>query len=119
MTPDLAERVRSHKAKLMSILVGTASTPERPDPAAESPQDGRDAPRRPKARRDSAAWPTIPSTMPMGIAELAAARPGWTAASWRTRLRQLGDACESVNQARACELREAARLVDGHGIRQV
>ena len=111
MPPDLAARLRIHKADLLAILARAAIDAIRPDPATESPQDGRDARQRLRHARMRQDGSAISAGTPPTIAELAAARPGWIPASWGIRLRQLAHVCQDVSPARACELREAVRLL--------
>lgn len=118
MAPDLAEQVKVHKIALLAILAGDPRSPERPQKAAESPEE--ESPTRPRtdARSDAAEWPSIPAGTPLAVAELAAPHQGWTPDRWRDRLQQLAKACQTVNPARADELRAAVRLLGNQSIRQ-
>ncbi len=82
-----------------------------PGPVDESPEDGHIVGEPADQVPDTAAWPTIPDGTPPEIAELASPRAGWTARSWQARLQQLADGCESLNPARADELRQAVQLL--------
>lgn len=66
------------------------------------------APRQPLAE-----WPSLgqAAVLPAGVAELAAARTGWTPHAWRARLIQLADRCETMHPERATELRHAALVL--------
>lgn len=134
MTSDLAERIKAHRPAILEML--SAGDTDGQDASCEGPPWWRERPRldqadraviawlaaggrkRPDTPLDAAEWPMPPTGTPQAIAELVAPRAGWTAASWRGRLRQLADACEFVTATRAGELRAATRLLENKGIRQ-
>ncbi len=118
LTPDLADRIKAHRSALLAILAGNPRSPERPQKAAESPEDGCNARPRTETSPDAEEWPMICADTPPAVASLAAPHPGWTPDRWRNRLQQLANACESANPARASELREAVRFLQNQGIRQ-
>ncbi len=115
MTPDLAERVRTHKPGLLTLLADTPTESRGAGesightvPGAELVSVQRTAPEPPPV--DAAAWPTADDagTLPGAVAALARKRDGWTPAMWRARLLCLAGRCAGLHPARAGELRRAA-----------
>jgi len=84
--PGLIRVMREHKAEIMALLTGAP------------------------APRSTAAEPEPPHEL--SLAERVAmgyVNPGWTAESWRDRLHQLADRCETLRPELAAQYRAWAR----------
>ncbi len=111
MTPELGTRMKAHKSELLAILAGG----DRTAPAYTA--KGRWLQAEPVAT-DLARWYTgEPSELlPAGVVDLARPNHGWMPGAWRDWLLYLAGRCEALNPARAGELRQAARLLNGSDI---
>jgi len=141
LTPDLLDRLRLHKAALLSILAATPCTiPHDNEPSGTARQGialAEPPPERPGyvavvvlrdgvptwvERRADAADKAVRlyaggqiEAVRLGISvEAAPGVPsGWSADGWRRRLLYLADACAAMHPARAVELRRAAAEIGG------
>ncbi len=114
LTPELAERVRAHKAALLALLRhGRPPQPpqngqKRPT-AAATPRAGKiDRPNTPACEKpcDARHELSLAERVESGYVN-----PGWTPRAWADRLRQLADRCQATRPDLAVTYRAWAKNV--------
>jgi hypothetical protein len=115
MTPELAERVRTHKADLLTLLQGDQA-PEAPQSRQKRPTVAPMPPARAIDRLDAPEGEDhTDAPHELSLAERVESgyvNPGWTAQAWTDRLRQLADRCQPLGPALAAQYRTWAANVE-------